>query len=420
VPAFAYTLSQRSEVITCPISHVTPLDQIGDLSDAKPPSLRLNPSGQKTYGQGINSESQEKLLTHSGKGENCCPCDGHESREAAWIKQANEDMSWGPGWCALCLYQKLQRLLDSIYEKTHDGAKRQDSQTAVLFPFVDDHEIKWDVAFTPTQVGDATRYMIEMANNELTRRNLPLKDPKLYKSHSNKVGVIQECAIRRYSLHEMQRISGHESERVLLQYAALLRMRETADAISDLQGPPLDLIYGIYTTRQLQVKYFESLELVKKQGLLITEMRAERHDEIEERKKLIVSLDAVSLNMNQNTGKIVTLLTNIFAAVSKGNAGHVLEVPYETASQHKQQEWTEYYDQSTNRSYWHNATTKETTWAPPPPKPPPPQQCPPPPSSSQQPPHQSQRVQVGGSGAAATVANPMVSLIMFLIKFSSL
>ena len=26
----------------------------------------------------------------------------------------------------------------------------------------------------------------------------------------------------------------------------------------------------------------------------------------------------------------------------------------------------------------------------------------------------------GGSGAAATVANPMVSLIMFLIKFSSL
>lgn len=203
VPSTSWCMQQRSEVIMTSVSHVTPVHEIGSIEDPTPPALTLNPSGQKTFGQGIKTQRQEKLLLHSGRGEGCCrvPDGCPLSRREYWYQEARKPGSWEPGWCGLCLHIQTQTFLDMYHplDPKNNGQERKDNPNAVLNPYCDAHGIHWNKSFSPQHMTEANRFIIARSNNQRAIRKLPLKDESKITSHSVKVGSIQECAARRYA-----------------------------------------------------------------------------------------------------------------------------------------------------------------------------------------------------------------------------
>jgi len=102
------------------------------------------------------------------------------------------------GHCCLDVYVSLQTQLDVLYSSEHGGQLRCDDKDAVLFPNIVNNRVMWHQHATSALLRQCIQATIIRAN----RHRVGQKNPKLYTTHSVKVGGAVECAVRNMNMHE--------------------------------------------------------------------------------------------------------------------------------------------------------------------------------------------------------------------------
>jgi hypothetical protein len=254
LPVMCHTLHQRSEFTQTPGTHMRPTHQIGSNVN-EDAYFKFNPSGQKTYKQGTDIQ---KLLKHTNCGEGC-----FHGGSKAWY-DAGKDGS-GPGYCALCLHMRSQKLLDAVYKAEFNGKERSEDPEAYPYPSLDSKtkKVNWHACYTATDLTVATQQIIVWSNLARERLNLgPQKDPTLYTSHSNKTGGVFELLSRNVSLHEAQRVTGHMEVRNVVLYGMLMGDMQACQLITEMQQPPLRVTHSIHSTRQLSQQLLDGFKVI--------------------------------------------------------------------------------------------------------------------------------------------------------------
>jgi len=276
LPTLMYALVQRGEFLKTINTRITPGHKLSP--NPEEAELVFYSAGQKTNKEG---EGQDKLLLHSGVGEDCFPAPAGEDRRVAWFK-AGEDGK-GPGICALCLYRRHQTLLDSLYKIEHCGQCRSDDSNAVIFPVMDrqQEKILWHQGAKDSTATDATQGLIRFANLTAPIQSNPLD----YSGHGNKVGAIKGMIGRQFSPHDAQHASCHGVLQHVYRYGMEKDHFDGAMLLSELQKPPLAISHDIHSTRALWGRLMDAFEYLR-------QAKQDHQIELERRHAAAAAMDA--------------------------------------------------------------------------------------------------------------------------------
>ena len=85
-----------------------------------------------------------------------------EGGPEAWIAAYNNGND--SGFCVLCLYMSLQKLLDMEYGRRNLGCMRVDDPLAVVFPKLVGDQILWHETFLTSHATECVRGLITQSN----------------------------------------------------------------------------------------------------------------------------------------------------------------------------------------------------------------------------------------------------------------